>query len=362
MELAPSKTSNGTDPDIRLHDESGIASTTECCAGDGEGPLLTDVFREFSPLLVASQNYARLSGCRFRMESFRGILEERTSGGALGDEEAAVGAARQGSDREHAAKLRAAPAVRMFSERLQAEDPALIEELECASRIVNAEGVRSAMVAAFQLLELWPPTPAPLGIDEEDCCFEDVSAPMQVIAQRAYNDEARRAVDASVHGGVSKMQHRARTAAYLVDFASEFGVPLPAMRETQVNMLREFLERVADYEASQADSLGQPLRESVQNAILHALGAGAVIDKLPSEAETRQWLANHRTAAIWTATAAGLLTVGPIPVAGIHLARWAWNKKSSSGGDSIEEEPNVASALNAESEPTASQAVLHETQ
>ncbi len=28
------------------------------------------------------------------------------------------------------------------------------------------------MIAAFQRLELWPPTPAPEGIEEDDCCYE----------------------------------------------------------------------------------------------------------------------------------------------------------------------------------------------
>lgn len=28
------------------------------------------------------------------------------------------------------------------------------------------------MMAAFQRLELWPPRPAPEGIEEDDCCYE----------------------------------------------------------------------------------------------------------------------------------------------------------------------------------------------
>ena len=33
-------------------------------------------------------------------------------------------------------------------------------------------GVRNAMIAAFQRLELWPPTPPPEGIEDDDCCYE----------------------------------------------------------------------------------------------------------------------------------------------------------------------------------------------
>jgi|Cyp1metagenome_2_1107374.scaffolds.fasta_scaffold31080_6 hypothetical protein len=28
------------------------------------------------------------------------------------------------------------------------------------------------MIAAFQRLELWPPTPPPEGIEDDDCCYE----------------------------------------------------------------------------------------------------------------------------------------------------------------------------------------------
>lgn len=72
-----------------------------------------------------------------------------------------------------------------FAERLRQGDPELAEEHERAFRVVMVEGflpwlglgslmrgVRNAMMAAIQRLELWPPLPTPRGIEEDDCCYE----------------------------------------------------------------------------------------------------------------------------------------------------------------------------------------------
>merc|ERR1712129_197171 len=71
------------------------------------------------------------------------------------------------------------------------------KELERAFSVVMEESVRNAMVSAFQRLDMWPPRPTPAGVCMEDCSYEDVSAPLAVVAQRAYNDELRRARDAA---------------------------------------------------------------------------------------------------------------------------------------------------------------------
>ena len=59
-----------------------------------------------------------------------------------------------------------------FASRLRQGDPELAEEHERAFRVVMVEGVRNAMMAAIQRLELWPPLPTPRGIEEDDCCYE----------------------------------------------------------------------------------------------------------------------------------------------------------------------------------------------
>eukprot|EP00913_Durusdinium_trenchii_P017937 g16855.t1 len=209
--------------------------------------LDTTSFRHFAPLLEASQAYAQLSGCRFRLASFGPghPLPAPSEGQPSRDKSLRL-----------AAKVQAEPQVQVFSERLLAGDPQLTEELDRAFRVVMVEGlhwaredlqgqcgVRNAMMAAFQRLELWPPRPAPEGIEEDDCCYEDVNSPLPVIAQRLYNDDVRRLMAVPCDGAASPWQQRALTAAFIVDFAEEVGLPCLSMPPTQQEMIEEFALR-----------------------------------------------------------------------------------------------------------------------
>ncbi|CAK0870764.1 unnamed protein product [Prorocentrum cordatum] len=103
-----------------------------------------------------------------------------------------------------------------------------MEELEKASRMVMSESVRRGVVATAQNLCMWPPDPPPASVAEGDCSYEDTSAPMDAIAQRAWNDESQRAR----RGGAEGLERRVLTASYLVDFATRAGAPLPPVPET----------------------------------------------------------------------------------------------------------------------------------
>jgi hypothetical protein len=146
-----------------------------------------------------------------------------------------------------------------FAERLRAGDAKLLEELDKAARIVIAEGVRSSMIATCQRLELWPPEPAPAGVQDCDCSFEDVSAPLPVIAQRLYNDERRRRSFTQGKDSVSPMRRQAMMAIFITEFALAAGALLPETPETYDVMLSDFGAQAVDWE--NAPGLQQPARK-----------------------------------------------------------------------------------------------------
>mmetsp|Transcript_25083 Transcript_25083/g.46036 ORF Transcript_25083/g.46036 Transcript_25083/m.46036 type:complete len:339 (-) Transcript_25083:85-1101(-) len=272
-----------------------------------------DAFPTFSPLLTACKGYARKTGCRFRASQFPGLLEEAGCAQASSDE----GSSRPSgppaqSDSDLASRLEVLPVVKSFAARLHAKEAALLEELERASDIVMAESVRNAMIAAFQTIDLWPPVPKPPGVDDEDCCYEDVFADITLIAQRAYNSEIRRA-------GQKDLARRARTSSWLVDFADEVGYGSLPMSSTQQTMLHEFANRLQDWEEK------QQTKSTVRDVFLRGLGAGAAADKLRAEASEWWSVAENRRTAYWTA--AGLVTIGPVATGMALWARHAWQKR-----------------------------------
>merc|ERR1712190_33847 len=96
----------------------------------------------------------------------------------------------------------------------------------------------------------WPPTLSQVGVEDDDCSYEDVSSSLPVIAQRMFNDEIRRKNTLIGVGGLSRLRRRAMTASFIIDFAQEAGVEIPDMPETHVMMLQEFSCRIAEWEAS----------------------------------------------------------------------------------------------------------------
>jgi len=281
------------------------AQVNECT----EGTLDEAAFKRFAPLLAASQRYASLSGCRFQNTSFRGVPRCPESTPEPTEIDSAMPLDR---GPRFAAKIEAAPLVDEFSARLRAGEPGLVEEMERAHRIVMAESVRNAMIGMFQALEMFPPAPPPAGVEEDDCAFEDVSAPLPVIAQRLYNDQARRVSDTT--GGPGRLERRAMTAAFIVDFTDEAGVKLPPMPETQASMLKEIVERTNEFAEQKPGS--DKRRHRAREAFLGALGGGAVGHRLKQEAN--QWWAENWQGVAWTVGAA--IAVGAAAVATAALS------------------------------------------
>jgi len=101
------------------------------------------------------------------------------------------------------------------------------------------------MISTFQVLDIFPPAQLATHVDDGDCNYEDVSAPLLVITQRLYNDQVRRVCDAI--GEHSRVERQSNTAAFLVDFASESDVKLPAMPQMQQDILTEFAQRIDEF-------------------------------------------------------------------------------------------------------------------
>ena len=118
--------------------------------------------------------------------------------------------------------------------RLRGSDPDLLGELRSALRVLGGEAARNAMISTFQSLDMWPPSS---DIRADDYNYQDLSAPLLVVAQRLYNDHARRASLT-----VDRCKRRAVTACFVVDFAKEAGVELPS--PTDGNELLEQIQRL----------------------------------------------------------------------------------------------------------------------
>lgn len=297
---------------------------------ENEGPLDELAFQHFAPLLAACQDYASFSGCRCRRNSFRGIpgAEAAVRGGNTADSRAgssglqqvpqsdggrgAVGAARDGDHGPRlAAKLLAAGAVGDFAIRLRGNEASLTEELNRSFRIVMVESVRNAMLSMFQAMEMFPPDPAP-DVADDDCAYEDVSAPLPQIAQRLYNDQVRRISDTT--GGPARLEKRAMTACFIVDFADACGVALPPIPQTQQDMLKEFIEKASEA----AEGKGEDQQRTARQVFLNGLGAGAAAEVLRDDAQ-KWWSENWKSVAMGVAGAA-LLGLGAALAVGAAAA------------------------------------------
>lgn len=304
--------------------------------GDGSDAdnLDEESFRHFAPLLRASQEYSRHSGFRFRSASFQNVCDNHyTQEIGKTDAASSLAAVEQQLPQPPrlAAKLRAAPAVRSFAERLRAGEPALVEELERAFRLVMAESVRNSMIGTCKELGVFPPSPPPTGVKGDDCAFEDASAPLPVIAQRLFNDQVRRNGAGNDTGTVTieagalgfRLLRRAMTAAYLVDFASEIGATLPQMPETYRAMFQDFAARAAEWarlsrgredcgcsKAAPQDDQAEALQKGL-------VGFGAAAERSMRE-ELGRWWTEHRENGFWaTANMMVLGSVGALQCAGL---------------------------------------------
>jgi len=216
--------------------------------GRGKGPLCldTEVFPHFRPLLEACEDYAQMSGSRFRNQTFEGL---QTLARSMNSETSCKSSSiveQEAARRE--AKRRAAPTVQEFAKRLRLGEKGLVEELEKAFHMQTAEGVRNAMMSTCRALDLWPPAKLPVRVPRDDCAYEDVSASLPIIAQRLHNDEAQRQEAEAQTGTKDPVRRRALMAAFLVDFASVHGVPVPDVPETFEAILEEFYAKVNMWE------------------------------------------------------------------------------------------------------------------
>lgn len=298
-----------------------------------------DMFHHFSPLLHACGPYAQRSGFRFLSRSFNDLDGLRTR---IAASPAQADDARAAEAATLAAVVQAEPAVRVFSERVLAQEPELVEELDRAFRVVMLESVRNAMISTCRALEVFaPPGPAPHSVEPTDCAFEDTSVSLEVIAQRLFNDEMRRragipgGMDAvapppAAHGGAaeeeggegavasmrlgSRLLRRARTASFLVDFAREAGAPLPKMPEAYEAMLEEFASRAAEWAAPRGLSAQTHANDVVQTA-LNKVGSEQGRRELWSEVQ--KFREEHRKAYFAAAAAAGVVAT---PVAVVAAA------------------------------------------
>jgi len=274
-------------------------------------------FQHFAPLLQVCRGYAALSGGRFRSADFGPT------------------AAASMCERQLAAQRQAVGAVTQFKQRLCSGDLQLVDELERAYRIVMVESVRNAMQGTFQALDMFPPATAPLCVDDDDCAYEDVSAPLPVVAQRLYNDQVRRLTDFS--GGLGRLEMRARTAAFIVDFAEGWEVPLPAMPETQREMLQELMARVAEETRNRGSGDAESSR--LRAVFLRGFGGGAVAERLREEANT--WFAENWGFVAMAAAGFGLIGMEALAIAA--LAAFA-NRRRAGGADDVLVEPSEAHA------------------
>ena len=133
----------------------------------------------------------------------------------------------------------------------------MLEEFDRAFRICMLESVRNDMIMTLKSLDMWhdDSNKPSEGIPDNDCSWEDVSAPLPVIAQRLYNDHVRR------NSGASRMRclkRRAETASFIVDFAHDTGIPLPEISETHKMMLDEFKACASSWERQQAADSRSP--------------------------------------------------------------------------------------------------------
>eukprot|EP00929_Paragymnodinium_shiwhaense_P056450 TRINITY_DN28243_c0_g2_i1.p1 TRINITY_DN28243_c0_g2~~TRINITY_DN28243_c0_g2_i1.p1 ORF type:complete len:330 (+),score=64.31 TRINITY_DN28243_c0_g2_i1:72-1061(+) len=324
-------------------DRSSVADVLQRA---GKKPRL-EMFPNFAPLLEASEEYASHSGSRFRRSSFLSL--------ETACEQDASASARL------AAKLKCVPQVNTFAARLRAGDSPLLGDLDKAFALVMQEGVKNAMVGTCKSLELFPPAELPEAVDEEDCNYQDVTAHLEVIAQRLHNAERAR----SRSGGKSHRQ--ALEAAFIVEFASEAGVRLPSMPSESARLLREFTCRAAEWAARHGDSA----EARVRNAFLAGVGgvdgagretlaaqlqqewrkvaiagaAGAVAVGVVASPVSASLLFTATTAAATvSAIALSPLALGAMALGAVATAASAWSEDQGQAGETAEEDAAAALA------------------
>eukprot|EP00747_Dinoflagellata_sp_TGD_P193661 gnl/TRDRNA2_/TRDRNA2_60119_c0_seq1.p1 gnl/TRDRNA2_/TRDRNA2_60119_c0~~gnl/TRDRNA2_/TRDRNA2_60119_c0_seq1.p1 ORF type:complete len:328 (-),score=42.01 gnl/TRDRNA2_/TRDRNA2_60119_c0_seq1:60-1043(-) len=253
-------------------------ASSECPDG-----LDVESFPRFAPLLEMCQDYSQFTGHRFRRKSFDGIVPRP-------DSRSVVGSTHEGLAPLYA-KVKAAASISEFQQRLLDREAGLVEEFHTAFRICMLESVRNDMIMTLKSLDMWgdDPSKPSEGVPDTDCSWEDVSAPLDVIAQRLFNDHVRRNSNR-----VRCLRRRAETASFVVDFAYEVGYPLPEMSETHLMMLDEFnrtaseWRRRLDERAQSTNSVGVLSLFGHLNAVPEETSAGKNAIEIACEIAERQ--------------------------------------------------------------------------
>eukprot|EP00929_Paragymnodinium_shiwhaense_P107829 TRINITY_DN7418_c0_g1_i1.p1 TRINITY_DN7418_c0_g1~~TRINITY_DN7418_c0_g1_i1.p1 ORF type:complete len:176 (-),score=23.42 TRINITY_DN7418_c0_g1_i1:412-939(-) len=159
------------------------------------------------------------------------------------------------------------------------------------------------MTTTSYRVELWPPKPSPAGVEPDDCTYEDTTADLPMIAQRAFNDDLRRRRENSLQ----LLWRRSLTASFIADFAHEVGAKTFGLTETEKAMLDDFMQRVEEWTAKVAGA--NPAKTSDLARIAQRALEGAVqLDEMRSRIKAR-WNNN------WKTTEGTLLNVATIGLA-----------------------------------------------
>jgi len=215
-------------------------------------PLDDTCYPSFAPLIRACQEYAKFSGCRFSIRAFDGIdCESNTRLPVVNDMRS------RDEGPLLSAKLHAVSSVHSFADRLKNGDLELVEDLTRAFDLAIQESARNSMIASCKAAEIFPPSPKPSGVADEDCSWDEVGlASAWVIAQRLYNDEAQRLTD--LVDGRNLTLVRAKTASFVVEFAEEIGVGLPQMPPERMDMLEQFQRDIVAWKPGPDQLVAQP--------------------------------------------------------------------------------------------------------
>lgn len=240
-------------------------------------------FPEWRDLLAMCDEYASLTGWRFVKQDFMNM------GMAAHDD----------MDKIRAARERAMPVALEYAHRIAAiieatkagaEPTRLLTEFDACQRLVASEAVYNSVCATLTAVGLGdfgggivassrkspplppPPPPPPANgsadgaadeDDPEECAYQDMSQPIEVIARRlrAYQ---RKVLSSTAFA--DERQQRALHASFIVEFGLEHG--LPERRDpTSEATLKEFLERLREWE-------GGKQSEVVRSLVLESIPAG----------------------------------------------------------------------------------------
>jgi len=196
-------------------------------------------FPHFASFLVASQEYARDAHYRLLPGTFRvvdGVVLRQNLHGEAAPNDVTL-------------RFLSAPVVQeVFATLRNGGDDSnhLLEDLHFAWQVVVSESIRKMLVTTCKELGMFPPSPPPAFVGENDCAYFMVSASFPAIAQRLYNNEVRNLCEQT--DGVGRAYVQARTASFLLDVAESASVSLPAVSQESERLLAEFKERVAEWQ------------------------------------------------------------------------------------------------------------------